>query len=568
MHKRTGRRYRLLGWTAIPVLLGWATAFGAPPPVEELRQVLRDPSQDAVLRETRLRQCLPALVNLDDLRAALALREWNDTDPDEQRAAVDRAVRKILAQRFERMAHQLLWHGDTAVRRAVLDMLADMGIVVRAVQGTSGLARDLAPDLAQLVERGPSDLRAPAARALGLINPDPVIAAPALRKLLESGADAERQAAAGAIQQWLQQTAQLALRRPNLGGARATEADWAQVGSALLPALGHGLRDQRTEVRRLCAAAISEAAHTLDDLLPDPQLTEPAKSGRQDEYLTELRPVIGALREQLPILTKTLGDADSEVRVRVRQALQDMAGAQARLLVLAKKAPQGKEGGATSALQPVVYHPDTPTAADPMAAGLQGTIQALVVGLEDRDVTVRRATLDALEALGPAAALALPALIKALDDPDRFVRWTAARTLGKISPAGADRAVPALARLLKDSDLDLRLTATAALERYGSAAASVVPLLIESLAAPDAEERVASLRVLAGIGPAAKTAVVPITALLRDPDERVRRAAAQGLGQLGSRGATVVEALVRALEDPDPEVRQAVDEALVRIRKE
>src|SRR5438067_6881096 len=98
MQDRIDRRHCLLsglGGMTLLVLLGWTTALGAPPAVEELRQALRDPNRDLVLRESRLRQCLPSLVNLDDLRAALALREWGDTDADEQRAAVDRAVRKI-----------------------------------------------------------------------------------------------------------------------------------------------------------------------------------------------------------------------------------------------------------------------------------------------------------------------------------------------------------------------------------------------------------------------------------------------------------------------------------------
>jgi HEAT repeat protein len=569
MQDRRDRRNGLLtrlGGMALLALLGWTTALRAAPPVEQLRQALCDPDRDPVRRESRLRQCLPSLVNLDDLRAALALREWGDTDADEQRAVVDRAVRRILVLRFEQAARQFLWQGDRAVRRAVIDLLADMGITVRAAQGTSGLARELAPDLARLVEQGPPELRTPAARALGFINADADVAGPALRRLLETGNDAERKAAAWAIDHWLHLVSQLALRRPNLGNATATEADWARVGCTLLPLIGHGLRDSQPEVRRQCAAGISQVASTLDELLPEPGPTGESQIRSREEVATSLRPVVGALKEQMPVLTLALADVDSEVRVRARQALHDLAGAQARWLCLAKRNPGSAESPGASGLQSVAYHPDKPAASAPLAQGSEGTLQALLVGVDDRNVTVRRATLEALEALGPAAALAMPSLLKALGDPDPFVRWTAARTLGKVSPARADVAVPALARLLQDVDFDLRLAALAALERYGPAAASIVPRLIDSLGAADAEERVAVVRVLGSVGPEAKTAVVPIAARLRDQDERVRRAAAQVLGLLGSNAVGAREALLRALDDPDPDVRQAVAEALVRIK--
>jgi HEAT repeat protein len=49
----------------------------------------------------------------------------------------------------------------------------------------------------------------------------------------------------------------------------------------------------------------------------------------------------------------------------------------------------------------------------------------------------------ALDNMGPLAAPAVPALVKALRDPDANVRPWAARALGNIGPA-AEAAVPAL----------------------------------------------------------------------------------------------------------------------------
>ena len=54
----------------------------------------------------------------------------------------------------------------------------------------------------------------------------------------------------------------------------------------------------------------------------------------------------------------------------------------------------------------------------------------------------------ALENMGPAAAGAVPALIKALDDGDNRVRQTAVKALGNIGPA-AREAIPVISRAVK-----------------------------------------------------------------------------------------------------------------------
>ena len=57
-------------------------------------------------------------------------------------------------------------------------------------------------------------------------------------------------------------------------------------------------------------------------------------------------------------------------------------------------------------------------------------------GADDIDVTAfQDKSIDALEMLGDQALPAVPALTRALADPDLFVRWAAARTLGKMVPA-------------------------------------------------------------------------------------------------------------------------------------
>jgi hypothetical protein len=89
----------------------------------------------------------------------------------------------------------------------------------------------------------------------------------------------------------------------------------------------------------------------------------------------------------------------------------------------------------------------------------------------------RRSAVEFFEMIGDAALPALPSLITALGDPDRFVRWSTARTIANLPPEQAAAAVPQLARPLFDTDNSVKLTAAAALETIGPHAAPAVPAL-------------------------------------------------------------------------------------------
>jgi HEAT repeat protein len=77
-----------------------------------------------------------------------------------------------------------------------------------------------------------------------------------------------------------------------------------------------------------------------------------------------------------------------------------------------------------------------------------------------------------LAELGPRAGRAIPKLLTVLNDEDRFVRRSAAATLGFIVTARSaerDEAVAALARTLDDKDPNVRLAAAGALVKLGDA---------------------------------------------------------------------------------------------------
>ncbi len=77
-----------------------------------------------------------------------------------------------------------------------------------------------------------------------------------------------------------------------------------------------------------------------------------------------------------------------------------------------------------------------------------------------------------LAELGPRAERAATKLIAVLNDEDRFVRFSAARTLGFIIDAGSakrNEAVAALALALEDKDPEVRLVAAQTLVEMGEA---------------------------------------------------------------------------------------------------
>jgi TolB-like protein/class 3 adenylate cyclase/Flp pilus assembly protein TadD len=84
------------------------------------------------------------------------------------------------------------------------------------------------------------------------------------------------------------------------------------------------------------------------------------------------------------------------------------------------------------------------------ALPLDVTVATQLQALQESDVKERKIAAKSLGRFGPAAADAVPGLIKALDDEDAWVRREAVIALGKIGPV-ATAAVPALTNMSKDS---------------------------------------------------------------------------------------------------------------------
>lgn len=103
--------------------------------------------------------------------------------------------------------------------------------------------------------------------------------------------------------------------------------------------------------------------------------------------------------------------------------------------------------------------------------------------LKDTFVEARFAAARALEAFGPKAKPAAPALAEALKDKDVSLRVSAARAL-YAATGEADRVVPVLVAALGGADEWLQLRAIDALDKMGTAAEEALPALTKALDDP------------------------------------------------------------------------------------
>ncbi len=583
-----------------------------PDPVEGLRQALvadnalmkgaNVPEEAVALRKRNLTQRVDALRSLGDLAGALLRQEWLDAAPDPKVAAVDTEARERVLTRFREEVRRQLESNDPTAAAATAILIGEMAVRARA-PGTryDYLAREVANfvgDLEKLTKKNDPQVRFAAAVVLGKLRLRAAVdtAVPALKDVLATGTVAQRRAAAESLGNLIKIITQEGQRAAPFGPGIRDEV--VNAGAQIVPAAAVGLRDADAEVRRLSAEAIQgvSAALEVDTRADDPagergadtgrsRLEELARLGRaltEDEKQEVRRQLaqqkadqesreklLKAFADQAAALARASADPVLEVRLAALRALEDLAMSRQRMLrreALLRSVPldggKAPEGGAEEQAQAAG------PADNPLRAGLDPAVAALAAALaNDTDVRGRLAALDALEFLDDRALQALPALVKSLGDPDRFVRWASARTVGRLAKLvrNPDEVVPSLARLMADPDLDLRLVAASALEQYGPSASAAVPALTQSVTKGDSEIRLAAMRALVSVGRASTAALPVITDQLGNPDARVRRAAAATLGRFGPLARDSAPALSRAVNDPDALVREYASQALLSV---
>lgn len=496
-------------------------------PVYSLEMVLNHAIQDVRAREAQVARCVDLLQNVNDYRRALSLTAWRDRAAEDPFADVDRAQRALVVDRFVLSLRRGLLTGPLNEQLDLLAALAQLDI-----RDTEGLrvSRQLTVDVVTLTRRHVPALREAATKALGQVGMDPTLGVTSLAELLGDADPLLRNTAAGSLVQLAGNANQEAL-----AGDRRTAVDICRL---VAPVCATGLSDGNGLVRLRCTEALHRCAEVLATLIPPPVTPGDAEHAialtqQVAEETGLVMPLVMALRQQTAAVARVTGDAEPQVRLRARQALQDIAEVRLRLLNRTSSVLGLRGGSSVAEAQAslVVFVRE-----DPLRHGLVEALPALTAGLSDPDVRARRAAVDVLETLGPAAATAGPALVQALSDSDRFVRWAAARALGKVKPATSAPVIAHLARLLSDSDPNLRVAAATTLRDYGAAARPALPELLDAARSRDGELRLAALQALESLGSDESDALAVISAAVNDSDVRIRKHAADALLRVARKG--------------------------------
>ena len=172
---------------------------------------------------------------------------------------------------------------------------------------------------------------------------------------------------------------------------------------------------------------------------------------------------------------------------------------------------------------------------------------------------------DALEAMGPAAAEAVPILIAQLRTGNAGSRAAAARALGLLGGA-ARPAVPALLAMLQDDGRANAEAAATAFLLLGPFARPALPALIQAYEADPASLRgpMVPLAKLGTLFPEARQAIARV---LAHPDENARLLAVPALGLIRGAAADCLPALDAAAASSTPMVSVAARTVAKQLRQ-
>lgn len=250
------------------------------------------------------------------------------------------------------------------------------------------------------------------------------------------------------------------------------------------------------------------------------------------------------------------GDPDQFVRAAAFEALKDAQPESSRPLaaLLTHKTAAVRDQAADNA----GAFPKLPADAVP----------DLVKALKDANPTVRSAAAGLLAQLGPAAAPALPELLKLVPtaplDDDGNLKYAAYPVLRAIAAVG-EPAVEALVPLLADKEAHVRWQAAHVLGSIGAPAKAAVPALEKAMidpVGPVAGEAVWAF-VMAG-GDSAK-AVARIEPALKTEDPVQKAGVLELVARLGPTGRKLADKMLPFLADEEPDIRRAAVEFVASL---
>jgi HEAT repeat protein len=343
----------------------------------------------------------------------------------------------------------------------------------------------------------------------------------------------------------------------------------APASTRAVPALAEVLRNQPARIRLEAARSLGQLG--LDSRAAQPALIDALKG---DDRLVRraTAEALGQMgTELLPMLTRLLGNADARLREGAARALGQM-GLPARsalpaLMRLVKDPEPSVQTQVALALWstdqnaevalPIlrmvivdVDNKDRWEAIDAVGTisvqanpPIRGLMTVVVSALKDRDARVRMQAAKWLFRREKQARVVVPLLRDGVNDRDVSVRIAAVEALGEL---GAEaRVVPLLTKALEDRDVSVRLTAEEALARGG---ADSVLQLIEALKGSSPKVRLGVVRALGLMGPGAKEATKVLEGLRDDADKAVSKAAESALREVWPKKTGWLNPLIEEVE--------------------
>ena len=459
----------------------------------------------------------------------LAQPEPHDTRPS------DLELRKRLEPLVPAIRAALLGDNPDS-QRAALAILADI---------PPGLAAtgNISPAVTAFLQKDVKDpsILALGLRAYGKTYPDAPDVTKIVGRHIHSDQVEVRQASAESLSSLIENSIPSGRSLPN-----ATY--FLDMSKAALPLLGNLIEDKNFKVQKLAVGGTQNATRVVTELYSY-DASGAIDDIRPKDRFAPVVPVLKALTEIAPKLASPLASDDVETRVAAAGALETMAVL--RKFIITSSVP---DAGAKS---------------DPFIAAWPALGPTLAKRMHDSNYTVRLAVTEALESIGDA--IEVRALLReATTDASPYVRWTAARALGRDAPtkpvpATVAADVAALAKLASDKDMDVRTAALNALGHFGSAGVSAGPAVLAAAGVGDVEPRVAAIKAIDSLKTDTASTLPVLIAALKDKDLRLQRAAAMGLVRFGPDARPALPELRAALKSTDAEVRLAAAEAILAI---
>jgi HEAT repeat protein len=380
-------------------------------------------------------------------------------------------------------------------------------------------AREAVPDLVAALSHPEERIRNLAVEALGSVGPGAKAAAPALRNVFQVPGES-----------YLKREVAVALFRIT------NTLDKDLVREMIVGGGGKRIDPCEEVVRQNIKAVVPFAIELLSDTRPEVRVAAARLLGSLGQPPKGEQPTLA----QLGATAKTIGPA-------LVSSLDDLAPevAKAAALALAKVEPKLCDKAVPYVLRALkgnqIFEYEATTILRPAAAV---AVPALIKALDEKDGWARTQFARALACLEEARV----PLETALGHASARVRAGAAEALGCLGEE-ARASAPALVAALRDGERPVRLAAAEALVAMRSRVVEAVAVLAEIVTEGNESERQAAAALLLSVGPPARAALPALKRSLEDGREEVRFTAALAVVAIDpAKASGAVPALVEGLE--------------------